>query len=216
MPLIRGQVLENTAKRRPEAADQLNRERTTKQVLALADQLLLPEDAYSQQKLTGDNVVLLAGDRESLLIKQAGTRVVGQPGARITQNILVQTADVLIEGVTFDGAVELSQDLTGVRFSRCRFNKTLTISAGSTVVFDHCWFSKTVGIPATGSATINNSVMQGLWNITNGGRTHHIGCTFAGTSAVNNAGAALNCFIVGCVRKSGVGHAAVTVICETT
>jgi hypothetical protein len=74
-------------------------------------------------------------------------------------------------------------------------NSTTTLGSTSRVIFEGCTFN-------------------GIVQMDNGATAHYIGCSFP-ESSVNNAGAAGNAYIIGCIRTSGVAHVNVTTIAET-
>ena len=95
---------------------------------------------------------------------------------------------------------EISSTITfenDIRVSGLIFKETITIPTDVTVIFTDCRFFKEISVAS-------------------GGFVHCIGCLFVGTSRVNNAGALLNAYIIGCSNKTGLTHVATTVIAQTT
>jgi hypothetical protein len=86
---------------------------------------------------------------------------------------------------------------TFTRVSGINFVGAVSIASQASVIFSDCNFSLPVSMEA-------------------GAKAHFVGPFFGGTASVLNAGGAVNAYVIGSVRKSGVSHANVTVISETT
>lgn len=207
----RAQITESPNLQPGLSKDAWNRDRVAQQVMALGGLVLLPTENLDSQS---NQVVLLAGTRARLTLAATGTRIVGQPGSQVDM-LTIAGNDLLLEGLLI-GSLAITDNTSNVHFDRCHFSQVLAIPAGATIHFGNCYFAKEVSVAATGTMIVHGGSALALYQVADGGRGHWTDTAFYAASAVNNAGLAANCYITGCVHKSGVPHVNVTILSETT
>lgn len=159
---------------------------------ALAISIIAAGQPPIEPQSADNGVLLLSGDHGGARLTKPGTILAGQPGARVRLALSI-SADATVRDLLFDSPGALAF--------------LVAVSNNATVVFQNCRFRK--------KATDTGDYVT----LTSGCKAHFIGCFFEGTpsvgNVVNNAGAALNCFIIGCSNKTGRVHVNVTTLAET-
>jgi hypothetical protein len=142
------------------------------------------------------NLLLLAGAHGGVVPLVANGRMVGAPGATVTQ-LSVFRVDCKVEGVTYDGS------------KLAPATPLVTVPAGVTVCFERCHFAR----PSMAGEHVR---------VEAGGMAHFYGCSFgpaglpAGAIPINNLGGAANVSVHGGSNKTGQAHVNVTGFGETT
>jgi hypothetical protein len=80
---------------------------------------------------------------------------------------------------------------------------------------DNLYFQKTVTLTNAASVIFNGCRFDSNVTIASGGTAHFIGCMFRNSSFINNAGAAGNVFVIGCIKNSAATHVNTTIIAQT-
>ena len=163
-------------------------------VYKLASQIVAPDEEIPKSIAgTGRNIGLLAGEHGGAFF-DTNDSVDGFSGAAFTSQVTAK-GSATFTGIRFvsDGTASPLVQLTATAkciFNNCTFERKPTDTALSWVQMD------------TGSKSVFN------------------GCRFIGApaagSVVNNAGAAGNAGIVGCINSTGRAHVNVTSIFEVT
>jgi serine/threonine protein kinase len=114
------------------------------------------------EKIDGISITLKPGEYRSeklreLLFNQNGTKLLGEDGVIIKNNILITGKDILISGITLDGAwIACADNAKNITFKNCIFKSDLTkIMACSTVSFQNCLF-KGLLIENSSSVSLNH------------------------------------------------------------
>ncbi len=99
------------------------------------------------EKTDGISITLKPGEYRSeklreLLFNQNGTKLLGEDGVIIKNNIVITGKDILISGITLEGAwIACTDNAKNITFKNCVFKSDLTkIMACSTVSFQNCLF----------------------------------------------------------------------------
>ena len=138
--------------------------------------------------------VIAEGKRPGFALASNRSVTSGVPGTIIETQVTID-ADAIVRNVTFvcDGNTP-----------------ALVIGATANVVLQSCHISKEQGIQAVAS---DNYI-----TVQNGGKLNIVGCMFHNAQTtghvVNNAGAATNVDVTGCVNLTSVGHNNVTTVGE--
>ena len=77
-------------------------------------------------------------------------------------------------------------------------------------------FTGTITVPATSVLQLVGCEVTAEITVAVGGKLHAIGCTFTDGGFVNNAGAAVDAYIIGCHKTSTAAHVNVTIIAQST
>ncbi|HBC87370.1 MAG TPA: hypothetical protein DCZ94_10480 [Lentisphaeria bacterium] len=85
-------------------------------------------------------------------MNQNGTKMTGEPGTVIKNNLSVTGKDIIVSGINFEGVVSCTDNSKNILFRNCMFKSDLTkIHNSSAVTFQNCLFK---GLLVENSSTI--------------------------------------------------------------
>jgi len=174
-----------------------DREEQARLAAALGLTVLADTDVFEEERVSDNQILLLAGDHGGMRLEMPRTAIQGQPGARITRLVRVND-DATFTGITFvsDGAAANNAAVL-----------VQVLSATAVVKFINCTFTK----HASNTTTCVTLVA--------GAGASFTGCTFRGGDGatgnpITNAGVAADCGVVGGRNSTGRIHTNSTILFE--